>query len=535
MRKTYLFLFVFFIFLGAAVPNAQAQKGQADSLHSFASEIEQRAAEKYFCEPGLPLFRYEGQTKIDPDESINGNVLVVDGDLQIRGQIQGDVLVLDGDVSVKSGARVNGNITSINGVIRQSKKSTVSGNQLETHEQNLFSYKEWDDESESLINNYHSRHYGPYSTLPVRNVDESVILSFNRVQGMFIGYAIPKKITGKYSFLSVHGFGGYGFKEKAWRYEVGADRWLFNKTDYRFELGAKIYDLTDTRDNWLITSWENSLAAALLHRDYQDYYRRSGYEFHASQNLSIFFKGTLAFRNDDYASVKRNTNWSLFAKNRVFRDNPAISEGNMRSLYGELYFDNRNNIERPTSGWYAKLGVETSNSKLNSDFSFNQYVFELRRYQPLGRYERMDMRVKLATSEGTLPLQKLYQLGGVGSLRGFSYKSVHGGSGAFGGDRMLLANMEYNLSPKTFGFDFLFFDDLRYILFADAGNVWNRSEVSAENNWAAGFSQLKLNDIKSDIGLAISSASGDARLSIAKRTDTNINPIVVTFRLSKPF
>ncbi len=535
MRKTYLYLFVFFIFLSAVVPGARAQKGQPDSVRSFGSKIEQRAAEKYFSEPDLPLFRYEGQTKIDEDEFLNGNVLVVDGDLKIRGQIQGDVLVLDGDVSVKSGAVVDGNITSINGTIRQSKASKVSGNQLETHEQNLFSYKEWDAESESLVDAYHSRHYGPYSTLPDRHVDESAILSFNRVQGLFIGYAIPKKITGKYAFLSIHGFGGYGFKEKAWRYEVGADRWLFNKSDYRFELGVKIYDLTDTRDNWLLTSWENSLSAALLHRDYQDFYRRSGYEFHVSQNLSIFFKGTLAFRNDDYTSVERNTNWSLFAKNRVFRDNPAISEGNMRSLYGELYFDNRNNIERPTSGWYAKLGMETSNSKLNSEFSFNQYVLEVRRYQHLGRYERIDTRVKLATSEGTVPLQKLYQLGGVGTLRGFSYKSLHGGSNAFGGDRMLLANIEYNLSPKTFGFDFLFFDDLRYILFADAGNVWNRTEVSSNNNWTAGFSQLKLTDIKSDIGLAISSRSGNTRLSIAKRTDTNINPIVVTFRLSKPF
>ncbi len=535
MHKIYLYLFVFFIFLGVAVPGARAQKGTADSLHAFGSKIEQRAAEKYFSQPELPLFRYEGKTTIDDDESVKGNVLVVDGDLKIRGQIQGDVLALNGNVSVKNGAEVDGNITAINGTIRQSKESTISGNQLETHEQNLFSYKEWDDDSESLIDDYHSRHYGPYSTLPVHNVDESAILSFNRVQGLFIGYAIPKKITGKYTFLSVHGFGGYGFKEKAWRYEVGADRWLFNKTDYRFEVGAKIYDLTDTRDNWLLTSWENSLSAALLHRDYQDYYRRSGYEFHVSQNLSIFFKGTLAFRNDDYSSLQRNTNWSLFAKNRVFRENPAISEGNMRSLYGELYFDNRNNLKHPTSGWYAKLGLETSNSKLNSDFSFNQYQLELRRYQRLGRYERIDARVKLATSEGTVPLQKLYQLGGVGTLRGFSYKSVRGASGAFGGDRMLLANMEYNLSPKTFGFDFLFFDHLRYILFADAGSVWNRADVSEDNNWNAGFSQLKLTDIKSDIGLAISSRSGNTRLSIAKRTDTNVDAIVVIFRLSKPF
>ena len=498
------------------------------------SKIEQRATEKYLTDNEKESFRYVGRVEIEDDEVINGNLVVIDGDLDLQGKVHGDVLVIRGDVSLDSGSVVNGNVTSVDGSIRQDDQSRVQGSQLETHVKNLFAHGEWDKSRDDFYTYDHHHNYGPYSTLPLRHVDESLVLSYNRVQGVFLGWAIPKKITGKYNFLTVHGFGGYGFKEKSWRYEVGADRWLFNQTDYRFEIGAKVYDLTDTKDDWLLTSWENSLSAVLLHRDYQDYYRRSGYEFHASQNISIYFKGSLAYRNDLYESVDRNTNWALFGK-RDFRENPAIDNGEMRSLYGELYFDNRNNIEEPTRGWFAKLGVETSNSNLKSDFSFNQYLFELKRYQPLGHYERLDMRLKVASSEGEVPMQKLYQLGGIGTMRGFTYKSLRGAKDAFGGDRMLLANFEYNLNPRSWGNDFLFFDEMRYILFLDVGNVWNRADVDSDDSWSAGFSHLKLNDLKSDIGIAFSSWDGNARLSIAKRTDTNKNSILLTFRISKPF
>lgn len=532
MVKRYTILLLILAF---SVPGTQSLFAQDADDQPHLSKIEKRATQKYFNDADRKLFRFDGTTEVGEKDTIDGNVLVVDGNLTISGMVRGDVVVLNGDVSLDSGALVKGNITSIDGSIRQNSKSEVYGNQLETHAKNLFTGSEWDDCCDDhYYPGYERRYYGPYSTLPMGPVDDSVILSYNRVQGVFLGWAIPKRITGKYRALTIHGFGGYGFKEKAWRYELGADRWFFSQTDYRFEVGGKVYDLTDTKDNWILTPWENSLSAILLHRDYQDYYRRSGYEFHASQNLSIYFKGTLAYRNDDYESVEKNTDWAIFGK-RDFRDNPLIEHGNMRSLYGELYFDNRDNLEQPTKGWYAKLGIETSNSKLKSDFSFNQYLFELRRYQPLGRYERLDFRIKAATSEGEVPLQKLYQLGGIGTMRGFTYKSLRGDYDAFGGDRMLLANLEYNLDPRSWGGDFIFFDELRYIFFVDAGQVWNRADVSDTNSWSSGFSHLKLNDIHSNIGIAFSSQDGHARLSIAKRTDTNKNSVLLTFRLSKPF
>jgi len=331
----------------------------------------------------------------------------------------------------------------------------------------------------------------------------------------------------KYNYFTVHGFGGYGFKEKKWRYELGLDRWLFDKRDYRFEIGAKIHDLTDSRDDWLISTNENSLAAVFLKDDYHDYYRRTGYEVHASQNFSIFLKGKLTYRNDEYESVSRHANWSLLNSDDKFRENLPIDEGNMRSLYGELYLDTRDNIEMPRHGWFGLLAIETSNNNLKSDFSFNQYTFELRRYQPFGYKERLDIRLKIGSAEGDLPIQKMFQMGGLSTLRAYTNKSLVG-------NRLFLANFEYNLNPRIFSTDFFIFDELNYIVFYDIGDAWE-ADINIDEKWYEGFDKLKLNRLKSDIGFAITLNNGKYRFSFAKRLDTGKDPITFSFRMVKPF
>jgi len=525
-----LILLIFFL-----IPAfAQNSKEAATALN----KIEKRAQEKYLADTTRKAYRFEKDTVIQADTVLDGNVVIVKGNLTVRGHIMGDVLAIRGNVLIKPGAQIDGNVTSVEGRIVQDEKSFVAGNQIETKAKNLFSYFDWENGCWQITGTQ-SRPFcshSVYGTLPVGKPNNPpVIAKYNRVQGLFLGLAVPKKVIGKHNLLSIHGFAGYGFREKQWNYQLGADRWLFNQTVYRFELGASVYDYTDSKDNWYITPLENSLAAFLIHEDFQDFYRKNGYSFHVSQNLSIYFKGSLTYSNDQYKSVKKNADWALFGGKKKFRENPAIDEGNMRSLRGELYLDTRNHRESPTNGWYAKLSLETSNSKLNSDFSFNQYLLDFRRYQPLGDESRFDLRVMAMTSEGTVPAQRLYQLGGVSTLRGFKNKALHAGLGQLGGDRLLLANLEYTLSPQTLGRNFLFCEDIRYVLFFDAGNVWQRAQVSNTNAWNAGFDQLKLNSLKSDLGIAVSSASGKVRLSLAKRLDTNYKPLLLTFRISKPF
>lgn len=505
-------------------------------------EMLRRAEEKYVKHTELETFRHYKDAYVGPDDVIEGNMVVMRGDIEIRGEVDGDVVVMYGDVQIENQAIVGGDVVAIGGKISQDRYSTVHGNQIETSPKNIFRHTsdnwnfnynydydydyDYQYEYEYEHDYEYNSHRNQYSTLPIWNTDEDLLVRYNRVQGLFLGLDFPKSIRGKNKFVSIYGFGGYGFKEEAWRYQIGIDRYFFNQKDYRFELGGKLYDLTDTKDDWVITPMENSLAAFFTHQDFQDFYNRKGFEIYMSQNWTIFFKGMLAYRNDDYNSQIKNTEWSLFYDKRKFKLNPAIDEGNMRSVYGELYLDTRNDHEYPRRGWYGKFSVETSNSKLNSDFSFNQYILDVRNYIPLSRYERIDLRFKVGSSEGELPFQKLYQIGGLSTLRGFDYKE-------FQGDRMLLFNAEYVVSPSSFTHDFLFFDDIRLIVFTDAGLAWDKG--AQDEKFTDGFQYITFDKLKSDIGIAFSDWKGHVRLNIAKRTDTNEKPLVVTFRLSKPF
>lgn len=516
---------------------------QDDDMKSFdMKKIEKKAYEKYITQNNHKDYRFTDDTTIAADTIIAGNVIVVSGDLRVEGQIDGDVLVIWGNAEMQPGSVVNGNVTCVNGRIRQEAKSEVHGNQIETKAKNLVRMEDeetdFDDEAsrdDFRFDNFMNRHARAYSTLPLNEIDDTILMRYNRVQGPFLGVSIPKSIRGKYNIFNMHGFGGYGFKEKKWRYELGIDRWLFNQKNYRFELGGKFYDLTDTKDTWIINPTENSLAAFFIHEDFQDFYRRKGFEFHTSQNLTIFFKGTLTYRSDKYESLDKNTDWALFGGKKKFRANPIIDNGTMNSLIGELYFDTRDNKDLPRSGWFGLFSAENSNSQLKSDFSFVQYCFELRRYQRLDRYERIDLRLKAVTSQGEVPKQKRYQLGGIGTLNGLRYKELKGDASNFGGDRLLLANIEYNISPRLFRTNLGFIDNLRYILFFEIGNVWQRADVSTDDAWNKGYSHLRWHDFKSDFGIAFTTWSEKFRVSVARRTDTGKDPFVLTFRITKPF
>ncbi|MHB2153564.1 polymer-forming cytoskeletal protein [Calditrichota bacterium GD2] len=502
-------------------------------------EIERRASEKYIRQTELPTRRYQDDLIIQARDTVNYNILLNKGDLLIQGVVNGDVVVLFGDIRIESFAVVNGNVTAINGKIRQEAQSTVTGNQIETNLKNLFPAREFGkDYDEDILEKYLSRYTRPYgsgySSLTVRSQkDSDLLFRYNRVQGVFLGVSIPKMLPRKQRYLSVYGFLGYGFSDQKTRYELAVDHWFFSPDTFRFELGAALYDKIESKDTWLISSLENTLAAFFLNDDYLDYYQRKGYELHASQNLTAHFKGLVAYRNDRYYSVVKTTDWALFKDDDRFPDNPQIDAGRMRSWYGELSWDTRNNPQLARNGSLVKLSVESSTKKMKSDFSFNQYIFEFRKYQRLGPWERLDVRLKAATSEGVVPLQKRFHLGGISTLRAFNYRSLN--AGGFGGDRLLLLNLEYFINPRLFHFPVVFGDDFHYVVFFDMGHVWNRADVAQKDGWSEGFEHLQLKDFKSDLGIALTNASGRFRLNIAKRLDTSHKAWKVSFRINKPF
>ncbi len=531
------FRFKVIFFLALFLSLATAQKGDLQKLFS-RKEIERRALQKYITQTDRKTVRHQEDFTVASGDTLHENLMLSDGDLTVYGVVNGDILVLFGDVRLKSGSVVNGNVTAVNGNIFQDKNSFVSGNQIETNVKNLFPAREFgkdydEDIIDAYLGKYTRRYNKEYSSLTVGEKEQTILFRYNRVQGLFLGIHFPEPPLAPENKMVLHGFLGYGFADKKLRYKAAVEHGFFTTQKYRLELGAALYDKIESKDHWLITPTENTLAAFFLNDDYQDYYRRKGYELHLKQNLSPLARLGLAYRVDRYSSVRKVTDWALFKDKDRFGPNPPIDEGLMKSWYASFLLDSRDDVHTPHSGWYLKFSLESSAKKRHSDFSFNQYVFELRTYQRISAYERLDVRLKAATSVGTVPLQKRFRMGGISTLRAFPYRSIR--VGKTDGDRLVLANVEYNVHPSLFSTPFGLDEDVRYIIFFDAGTVWLRQDVSSKDAWNAGFSQLKWRQIKSDIGIAISNASGRFRINLAKRLDTNKKAYAVTLRLSKPF
>ncbi len=356
---------------------------------------------------------------------------------------------------------------------------------------------------------------------------DPLIFRYNRVEGIFLGLGSAKEYywDGGRGF-SAYGSIGYGFKTHRWQGNLALDRWIFNR--YRLEFGAEGHSVVDTKDEWFIRTGENTLAALFVRQDYHDYFRKDGFSVHVAQYLTERVRLRADYLVDDYKSLSKNTGWALFGGNRRFRENPPINDGKMKSTSLSVDINTVTQMRGVPRGWNIHASTEFAGGDLGGDFTFNRYLLEVRRAQPLSRYDNINFRIRVGSSQGNLPAQRSFELGGVGTLNAFSYKE-------FSGNRMILGNVEYVLSGSVLedlGFwpDWLF-GHTTFIVFADAGMTNN---VLPTMPFIDGFGKLSGNQWKSDIGVAIGSRDGSTRLALAWRTDRKAPPKIL-LRIERPF
>ena len=68
-----------------------------------------------------------GRYSVGSDESLQGHVVVLEGDAEIHGRVTGNVVVLDGDITVFPGGSIVGDALSIGGRIHKVGTGTISG------------------------------------------------------------------------------------------------------------------------------------------------------------------------------------------------------------------------------------------------------------------------------------------------------------------------------------------------------------------------------------------------------------------------
>ena len=351
--------------------------------------------------------------------------------------------------------------------------------------------------------------------------DDSFAFRYNRVDGIFLGIRKPRENYRRHGALQLFGGAGIGLKNKRFQFHTILERSFFPISS-QFSIGGEIYDYTYSEDEWIIPTWENTLGALLIREDFHDYYRREGTGVYVSQNFTRNAKLKIGFLEEKHRSLDSITNWSLFGGDKRFRINPEVDTLKLKGMYGSFQLDTRGKKYNSRRGWLFAISGEYYTNNFDGDTDFQRYIVELRRYQPISRGENINLRFRIGETIGTVPRQKLFDLGGISTLRAFGYK-------AFTGDRMLLGNIEYQINWDRLDWTpyIPIIDEFNVILFADAGLAWFKDDKD--------FSDLVAEDFLVDIGIAFSNDDGSFRLNIAKRTDRATRALNITFRISRPF
>ena len=361
--------------------------------------------------------------------------------------------------------------------------------------------------------------------------EDDIWLRYNRVEGAFVGWKLPRKYTHQQG-MSHFGQVGYGFSNKAWRYRAGSEIYTFYPdllgTKSFWSLGAEFYDKTASEDGWLVSEEENSLDAILVRRDFRDYFRRSGWSIYTLHNLSGLLQVGVKVQQDEFASMENEVDWIVrgnrFAR-KEFRPNPGVDENKINSWRADIQLDNRDRPHLPGNGWLVNGFYERGGGILAGDREYSRYLLDLRRHHKVGWDTRVDLRVRAGGSSGDLPTQFFYDLGGFSSLRGYPFK-------AFSGQRLLLANLEYWIDSDHWGGDWPL-EDINLGVFYDVGAAWlSNKHPSAGENPELAEANFKRSF---GFGLNVPSLSDSFRLFLARTLDQEKDDWSLAARFSRSF
>jgi len=186
------------------------------------------------------------------------------------------------------------------------------------------------------------------------------------------------------------------------------------------------------------------------------------------------------------------------------------NEGWTNSLIPNIYYDTRDNVFEPTSGWYHSFSLEKAGGFLGGDYDFTKYNLTLRAYistqfiedvVDIGSIKKITdnlskgvlaLRAIGGMADTNLPSFALYQVGGMNTLRGYDF-------GEFSGDKSLVFNVEYR---------FPLAENFQAVLFVDWGQAWDYEE------------SIDFEDLKFGRGIGV-------------RFDTPIGPIRLDYGISE--
>ncbi|MBN1449227.1 MAG: BamA/TamA family outer membrane protein [Bacteroidetes bacterium] len=401
--------------------------------------------------------------------------------------------------------------------------------------------KEGEGEQFDIQDTFFKKYPGNFPWMfPLTTRLHETFFRYNRVEGVYIGITQAKRLYWHSKpWVVSSGSLGYGFANHTWRYSLGLAFPIYLE-DQIIEVAGEGYSLTDSKDQWSFDRDENTLTAFVAREDFLDYFERRGFNLSAAWYYrgedALNMRASVGYVHDTYANMNRATNWSIFGGDKEFRLNPRINDGNMNSMVFSAGATTLSDIDDRSSGWDLQVQFESAGGFAAGDFTFSQIILDVRRYQPLGEHLNLNLRGRGGMSDGLLPQQRVFELGGPGTLPGYRFKE-------FSGSNVALLSAEFivrsSIVGNARGWAKNVLRNTNLILFTNTGST-NGAVPIATRDVTNGAIQsdfgdgLTFDDWRSDVGVAFGSSDGDFRIGAAWRLDRSDSPSFV-LRFSRPF
>jgi hypothetical protein len=316
-------------------------------------------------------------------------------------------------------------------------------------------------------------------------------------------------------------------------YALGFERPFFGSR--KLYVGGELHDLTTSDDQWQVSSLEASLAAVGPRLSFRDYYRRRGVQIGAEYRPHPRIELLAVWRGERHEPLGVQSDFSFWNGDDAFRLNPSAREGRLNALiigasidgvgfdresldatyrrhqldtlfgerldlsWSDVLWGRTNNLD---ATWRIDWTSEITGEGFGGDFDYRRHIVSARYRKPLSPHQEFGARAIGGWSSGVLPPQRLFGLGGLGSVHGYAFKEV-------AGDSMRLVNLEYALGWRN---------GLKGIGFFDVGRV---SSISSTDEWLKGVG----------FGIGI----GDVRLDFGYRVNAVPSSLQVTLRFGRTF
>ena len=450
---------------------------------------------------------WTGDTILARGDTVDGDVLLLEGAARIAGRVEGDVYVVDGDLILRVGGSIGGDVVVLAGLLLDSDLATVEGEITYRPNERLRVVPE----------------AGGYTIfvaqrpLPAVELDGQYgfhLPTYQRVDALTFGWGAT---------VRAHRTAGQPELKGAIRYKTepdeveGSVRGAWNASE-RVRLFAAASRATRSNDAWIRPTWVNTLVFAFAGDDYRDYYRadragagiewgiRRAPDWRAGTDVTL--TGGAAW--EEARSLDARDVTILFAADDV-RANPAIDPGDIYSAWVGLALDDQRESSRTRLG----LTLEGATEDIGGDFSFLRVEGRLALRRPAFSNHTVELfAIGRGDLAGSLPRQRWSGLGGIGTLPTFPVLYTRG-------ERLLYGEATYALPLYSAGS----LGALEAFLRGSAGTTWSEGEsFRLEENAMLGL-RARVWGVGLEVGVATGFGGDDGESDVQ---------IYVDLRLDRP-